>query len=52
MKGSNPDKPPPLGEKVKPQEGHTTTEQWRPIPGKPGFFVNQKGQMRYVPPSN
>lgn len=24
--------------------------EWRPVEGKPHFFVNAKGQMKYEPP--
>ena len=27
----------------------TRDDHWQPVPGKPGHFVNQKGERRYDP---
>lgn len=40
-----------LGPPIKPEPPPPAPE-WVPVPGKPHFWVNAKGQMRYAPPTS
>ena len=37
-----------IGRKIS-AEKQTDTDAWKPVPGKPGFFVNSEGQRAYDP---
>ncbi len=38
-----------LGPKIPPPAPPEKPE-WAPVPGRPHFWINQRGQMKYAPP--